>query len=126
MDFLLALAELDGTTLAVLAFGMALAGLLFGVAGSWRRLLLEAPDLPLWVALGREGIARRIAEDRAGSRAIRNAELRCMLCVRRVACEAQLSRGGKLPEECANRPLAAALHARAADRFAGGPTLHLT
>lgn len=127
MDFLLDIAELDGRTIGVLAFGVALAGLLFGVADSWRRILRHAPLLPLWRMLEGAGISRRQLENRAGPRAVRNAEVRCMLCARRSACRAEVALGGLPSEDCANWRLVDQL--RLASRQARSPAaqpLHLT
>lgn len=102
MEFLEQLAQLDFACLAVLAAGIGLLGLLIGVADSWRRLQRNAVALPLWSVLEDAGITRRAAEDMAGSRQVRQAELRCMLCARRASCRPALRRPDLPANDCAN------------------------
>ena len=66
-----------------------------------------APSLPLWRVLARAGIARCQVLERAGNAALRQAELRCTLCIRRAQCAARLPEG--LPDPCPNSRMLAEL-----------------
>ena len=77
------------------------------IALRWRSALAEAPGLPLWHFLRREGITRDDAADNVSAKALMQAELGCSVCGSRAECRARLSAGGATvpPANCPNAPL---------------------
>lgn len=87
----------DFATVTSLFLAAALAGALFAVLPPWRRLMTRGADLPLWRFARRGGAGRDTVEDHIGTRAIREAELRCALCAAQDECEHRLAGGEAAP-----------------------------
>ena len=71
----------------------------------WRRMLHDAPNLPLWRFLQRDGIGRCHTENAEGAQGVAYAELRCGACGSQSLCYERLAKGGQPPEYCSNARL---------------------
>jgi hypothetical protein len=97
---------LDYSTLFVLIIACVLSGLMLGLLPTWRRMMTEGGELPIWHFLPRNGIRRAEAEKRLGPRGILHAELRCTLCGVKSQCLQRLAEGEDTPvAQCPNAEL---------------------
>jgi len=78
-----------------------------GILLRWRSALVEAPGLPLWHFLRRQGITRDDANDILSAKTVIQAELGCAVCGSRAECRARLASGGSAapPDNCPNARL---------------------
>ena len=77
------------------------------IALVWRRMGREAPGLPFWQFLRREGILPEDAANAVNAKALDHAALACTVCGSRQECRGLLSTGGAVapPPNCPNRRL---------------------
>lgn len=101
---------IDYATIVWLFIAAVLVGVLIAVALTWRRLMDRSAKLPLWRFIRRSGVERAAVEDDLGTRAVREAELRCGVCASQEECEHRLrSTDGAPVPHCPNAALFSAI-----------------